>query len=87
MFRKDNYLGKDNQNIREQGKVIMGLGATLPNNIHACRSEFVSDFRAETFLSTTFLIASSLVSVSSFRFETALSRLFKSKTVAWGSLS
>ena len=36
MFRKDNFLGKD----KEWGMVIMGLGAALPNHIHACRSEF-----------------------------------------------
>ena len=40
MFGKDDFLGKDNKIIREWGKVIMGLGATLPNHIPVCRSEF-----------------------------------------------
>ena len=35
MFRKDNFLGKDNLTIREGGIVIMGLGAKLPNHIPA----------------------------------------------------
>ena len=26
---------------KEKGMVIMGLGATLPNHISACRSEFI----------------------------------------------
>ena len=41
MFRNDNILGKDNKTNREWGKAIMGLGATLPNHIPACRSAFV----------------------------------------------
>ena len=40
MFRKDNFLGKDNKPKSECGKLIMELEATLPNYIPGCRSEF-----------------------------------------------
>ena len=40
MFRKDNFLGKYNKTIKEWGKVIIGLRATLPNYIPACGPEF-----------------------------------------------
>ena len=43
MFRKDNFLGKDILTIKEWGKMIMGLRATLPNHIIACRSELLQD--------------------------------------------
>ena len=35
IFRKDNFIEKD-----DGGRVIMGLGSTLPNHVPACRSEF-----------------------------------------------
>ena len=41
MFRKDNFLGRDNLTIREWGKVIMGLRGALPNHNPVCRSEFL----------------------------------------------
>ena len=42
VFRRDDILGKDNLSIREWGRVIMGLRATLPSNIPACRSELIT---------------------------------------------
>ena len=36
---KTTYLGKDDRIIVDWGRVIMGLRATLPNHIPACRSE------------------------------------------------
>ena len=36
---KMTFLGKDDKTIVKWGKVIMGLRATLPNHIPACRSE------------------------------------------------
>ena len=36
-------LDRHSETIREWEKVIMGLGATLPNHIPACRSEFCSN--------------------------------------------
>ena len=38
MFRKDDSFG-----IGNWGRVIMGLGATLPNHIPAGRSEFMKN--------------------------------------------
>ena len=37
---KTTFLGKDDSSIVDWGRVIMGLRATLPNHIPACRSEF-----------------------------------------------
>ena len=37
---KTTVLGKDDSSIVDWGRVIMGLRATLPNHIPACRSEF-----------------------------------------------
>ena len=40
MFRKDDFLEKDDLNIMEGGRVIMGLRSTMPSHTPACRSEF-----------------------------------------------
>ena len=38
---KTTFLGKNDSSIVDWGRVIMGLRATLPNHIPACRSEFL----------------------------------------------
>ena len=40
MFRKDDFLEKDDLNIMDEGRVIMGLGSPELSLIPARRSEF-----------------------------------------------